>query len=344
MPTDKQDDWLPDFCRAPLIFAVMVLAELVVLIVLLQPGGGADSFFARLGTLSFFAQWLALLCAALLCLTRRYVSKLGRSQQLLVTALIVLLTTVAFSHLVFVLDQALRLNLTLPPERGLEFVLGISAITALVGAAGLRYWWIQMQWKRELRAQSEARVIALEARIRPHFLFNSMNTILSLIAIDPAKAERAVEDLSDLFRAALKHSAELQTLDNELELIERYLSIEKLRLGERLRVKIEVEPEARNAKLPGMVLQPLVENAVYHGIQPREDGGTVTLTARIQGAELRICVRNPLGPNAPKTSGNGIALNNIAERLSLLFGRNSALIVRRDGAEFLAQINLPLAF
>lgn len=322
----------------------MLLAELVVLIILLAPGDNTQPFIQRLGTLSFFAQWLALLCAALLCVSRRFLQGLSATLQVLATGLIVLLTTVLFSHLVFVLDQALKLEMTLPAEKNLEFVLGITAITALVGAIGLRYWWVQMQWKRELRAQAEARVLALEARIRPHFLFNSMNTILSLIAVDPTRAERAVEDLSDLFRAALKHSAELHTLDQELALIERYLSIESMRLGARLRVEMHIDEDARAAQLPAMMLQPLLENAVYHGIQPREDGGTVSVSAQLRGAELKIRVSNPLNPGAVAKPGNGIALNNIAERLSLRYGRQAELKITRDDGQFVAELRLPLSF
>lgn len=335
-------DYLPNFCRAPLIFAVMVLAELVVLVILLAPTEQAQPFLQRLGSLSFFAQWLAMLCAALLCVSRPALRKLPGALQVLATAGLVLATTVVFSHVVFVLDQALKLNMTLAASRNLEFVLGICAVTGLVGAVGLRYWWIQLQWKRELRAQAEARVLALEARIRPHFLFNSMNTILSLISLDPAKAERAVEDLSDLFRAALKHSAELSTLEQELTLIERYLSIEGLRLGDRLRVNFQIDADARAAKLPGMILQPLVENAVYHGIQPSESGGTVAIAAHIQGAELRIAVSNPRVAGAQRRAGNGIALENISERLSLRFGAQAALTISETEQEFVARIRLPL--
>jgi two-component system, LytTR family, sensor histidine kinase AlgZ len=318
----------------------MMLAELVVLIVLLAPGVSSPPTIARLGTLSFFAQWLALLNAAILCLSRRWLMKRTALTQTIAVGAIVLGTTLLVSHLVFVVDQLLKLELTLPAERNLEFVLGITSITGLVGAAGLRYWWIQTQWKRELRAQAEARVMALEARIRPHFLFNSMNTILSLIAIDPVKAERAVEDLSDLFRAALKHSAELNPLREEITLIERYLSIEKLRLGERLNVDIHVDPAALAVTLPGMILQPLVENAVYHGIQPRADGGVVSLHAQLTDGQLKIEIVNPLAPSKTP-GGNGLALDNIRERLKLRYGRRASLTTREAGDRFIAQLTLP---
>ena len=136
------------------------------------------------------------------------------------------------------------------------------------------------QWQERVEAASKAQVDALQARIRPHFLFNSMNTIASLIRTRPAEAERTVEDLSDLFRAALGSAETPGTLGEELDLMDHYLRIEKLRLGDRLRVEIEADELPRDLPLPRLLLQPLVENAIYHGVQPLADGGTIRIAGR----------------------------------------------------------------
>jgi len=180
----------------------------------------------------------------------------------------------------------------------------------------------------------------LQARIRPHFLFNSMNTIASLIRTRPAEAEQTVEDLSDLFRAALGASDKPGTLGEELDLLDDYLRIEKLRLGDRLALDIDTRELPRDMPLPRLLLQPLVENAIYHGIQPRADGGTVRIAGRHSQGRVEITIRNPVPPDAVPRR-NGHALQNIRARIEYHFGKRGELSVEPGGGEYAVTVRLP---
>ena len=212
----------------------------------------------------------------------------------------------------------------------------------MIGAALLRYFYVIEQWRARVRAEAQARVDALQARIRPHFLFNSMNTIASLIRTRPQDAERAVEDLSDLFRAALGADNRLSTLGVEIELARRYLAIEQLRLGERLRVEMDVAALPEKLPVPPLLLQPLVENAVYHGVQPLAAGGVVTLRgARVNGV-VEITIANPRpceGERMP--TRNGMALANTRSRIEYHFGWRGALVVQEGAEDFSVVLRLP---
>jgi two-component system sensor histidine kinase AlgZ len=219
-------------------------------------------------------------------------------------------------------------------------VLGNAAIAALISAALLRYLYVLELWQERVEAASKAQVDALQARIRPHFLFNSMNTIASLIRTRPAEAERTVEDLADLFRAALGSGDASGTLGEELDLMDHYLRIEKLRLGDRLRIDIEADDLPREMPLPRLLLQPLVENAIYHGVQPLAAGGTVHIAGRRLPGGVEISIRNPLPPDAAPRR-NGHALANIRARIEYHFGKRGELSVEPGGGEYTVTVRLP---
>ena len=163
----------------------------------------------------------------------------------------------------------------------------------IVTALLLRYFFVTHQWQKHVRTEARSRIEALQARIRPHFLFNSLNTIAALTRSDPARAEEAVEDLADLFRATLRDSHSPLRLKEELELTRIYQRIEELRLGERLKVRWDVAELPMRAFVPGLTVQPLLENAIYHGIEPLEHGGTVTVTGRVHERPHRDRRREP---------------------------------------------------
>jgi len=185
-------------------------------------------------------------------------------------------------------------------------------------------------------AIAEARLQALQARIRPHFLFNSINAVLSLVRSDPRRAETALEDLADLFRVLMRDNRELTLLEDEVLLCQQYLDLEKLRLGERLLVDWNVKSMPRDALVPPLVLQPLVENAVYHGIEPSSEPGTVSINVFLSRGEVHAILRNPLRENGRRhQSGNRMALDNVRERLALHFDAEASLDSRptKDGYE-----------
>ncbi|MBO9662046.1 sensor histidine kinase [Dokdonella sp.] len=333
-------NWLPQFCSAPTLFAVMVVAELVALVIVLAPEAEARPLLPRLGVASVYVQWLALLNVVALCSLRVPLARLGaRAAYSIAWALAIAITALA-SAVIARMDQALGLALSVPPEASVRFVLANAAICALIAAALLRYLFVLEQWRERVRAASRAQVEALQARIRPHFLFNSMNTIASLIRTRPVEAEHTVEDLADLFRAALRSDASLGTLGEELDLVDHYLRIEQLRLGERLRVERELAAAPRELAVPRLLLQPLIENAINHGIQPLADGGTIAVRARPHEDGVEISIGNPLPPDAP-VMRNGVALANVRARVEYHFGARGELRVQAGPETFLVVLRLP---
>lgn len=190
-------------------------------------------------------------------------------------------------------------------------------------------------------ALAEARLAALNARIRPHFLFNSLNAVLSLIRARPKQAEMALESLSDLFRAAMRDPGELVSLADEIALGRQYLELEQLRLGERLKVEWRIGEVAQTLPIPPLMLQPLLENAVYHGIEPVAEGGTVSIAIEQSGDELRIAIANPLGRRGQHGAGNHIALANIRERLVLYYDLEARLDIEAGERNYEVRITLP---
>ncbi|MDQ2972729.1 MAG: histidine kinase [Rhodanobacteraceae bacterium] len=329
---------LPQFCGLPAVFTLLVVGELVVLISALAPDSHMG--FRAFSTASAFVVWLALLCALALCKATTWFAKLpARTGYLAACAMLVLIVAAA-SALVGWLDHALDTGLT--PLSLPRFVLGNAALAALLGAALLRYFYVLAEWRARLAAVSRAQFEALQARIRPHFLFNSMNTVAALIRIDPNAAERTVEDLTDLFRAALGADDRPSTLGAELALVDRYLAIEQLRLGDRLRVERDVAELPDDLEMPSLLLQPLVENAVYHGIQPLPEGGVVRIRGRRVNAGVEIEIDNPLPPDAPAPR-NGHAQDNVRRRIAYHFGMRGALETLAADGRYTVIVRLPHA-
>ena len=213
------------------------------------------------------------------------------------------------------------------------------ALVALTTFALLAYFHLR---ERALSpALSEARLQALQARIRPHFLFNSINAVLSLIRQEPKRAEVALEDMADLFRVLMADNRELTPLAREIELCRQYLGIEQLRLGERLRVDWQIDAFPRDALVPPLVLQPLLENAVYHGIEPRSEPGTISIHVYALRDELHAVLRNPYREASDHHAGNRMALANIRERLALHFDAEARLSVKASADAYEVRIVMP---
>lgn len=338
-------EWLPDLCRLPVLFAVIVVAEIVVLLLALAQLPHAPWTLQRFAAASLFSIWLALASAALLCLARARLMALGRLASALGAWLIPVLVSAAGAALVHAVDNWLDAGLTFPADQRWAFAGGCAAMAALIGAAALRYFYVQQQWRLQVQAHAHAEVQALQARIRPHFLFNSMNTIASLVRSDPVTAERAIEDLSDLFRAALGAGQGESTLGEELLLCQRYLAIEALRLGDRLQVRWELaEPLPRALVLPRLVLQPLVENAVVHGIARLGAGGEIRIGAAADAAAgvLDVWIENPAPPPGSGQPGNVHAQAGIAQRLAYHFGTAARVTARHAGGYYRCHLSLPM--
>jgi two-component system, LytTR family, sensor histidine kinase AlgZ len=334
--------WMPDFCSLRVLGAVVLLAQLVALVIVLVPDPRAIFNLQRVLAASFLVQWIALASAAFLCKLGPRIAHLSTAIGMAWAWAVPLAVTAIISAMMRLLDEAFRFGV-ISEDVGMQpFVIGAVVLSALFAAAALRYFYVQEQLRLNVERESEARVDALQARIRPHFLFNTLNTVASLIRIDPAAAERAVEDLAELFRASLSNEKNLCPLSRELELVDRYLEIESLRLGDRLRVERLIEPGVRDWPVPLLSLQPLVENAIHHGIQTRADGGTVRIEASEKDGMLYLRVHNPKPGAVPKLSqGNHIALDNIRQRLALHFGAKARLEVESAADYHAATLCLP---
>lgn len=336
--------YLPDFCTSGAVLANVLIVELTALVLTLARDN-AVGFWTDLSRTSLFQLWIGLGGAGLLCWMRKPLNRLQVARgsvavMLLIAALIAVVSagtyTVGKSNLV--VDAGA--SGLFPPELR-PFLFRNVSIGLIVTAIALRYFYVTHEWRRNIEMQATARVHALQARIRPHFLFNSMNTIASLTRSDPAVAEQAVQDLADLFRANLSEKRDTITLAEELEVARTYQRIEELRLGPRLRVDWKIESLPQNALVPGLMLQPLLENAIYHGIEPRPDGGTVTVTGEISGQLITIIVRNPVGDYNSEREGNRLALANIRERLELLYGEAALVKAGRFDAEYIVTLRFP---
>jgi len=217
---------------------------------------------------------------------------------------------------------------------------GRAALLAMTAAASLLLYFDLRSGALD-PAQAEARLVALNARIRPHFLFNSLNAVLSLIRARPQQAEAALESLSDLFRAAMRDPKELVSLGEEIELAKQYLELEHLRLGERLRVDWQIADLRLDLRIPPLMLQPLLENAVYHGIEPAPTGGVVRIALARRDDALCIAIANPIGGPTARADGNRMALANIRERLALYYDLEASLEIVQGATTYEVRIILP---
>lgn len=336
---------LPNFCDARIIFLLILLTELLALVLSIAVPTGYIYFWDYLAFISVLMQWIALMNAVLLCQFRHCLNTKSDRFSISVSFCIMLSVSFISALIILKIDQYLFFDELFSVTEKLDeiFLLRIMVISSALYAIVLRYFYIQRQWRLNLAAQAQSEVDALRARIRPHFLFNSMNTIASLVAISPEKAETAIEDLSDLFRASLSDK-NLNTLEDEIELTTSYLNIELLRMGDRLKVLWNTDNSLNNIKIPALSLQPLVENAIYHGIEPLAEGGKIHISTLKEGKHLIISITNPLGKLSRQLhhKGNQIAQSNIKQRMNLVYGNKAAFIINDTKESYTATLKIPL--
>jgi two-component system sensor histidine kinase AlgZ len=328
--------FIPDLCAAQPVLIMVLLAELLVFIYALASSSLPYFDWELLATSSLFVLWIVLLSAALLCWMRRIFSRTGLAVATAGSLLLVLGVTALSSQAVLLLYPQLTRGID-PSWWMLRNLLVAAVLTGIV----LRNFYLQHQLRMREKLELQARLDSLRARMRPHFLFNTMNSIASLIMSRPRDAEQAVEDLSELFRASLQESRRPTTVADELHLCELYLGIEQLRLGDRLQVVWEIEGAVRQKPMPSLVLQPLVENAVYHGISRLPDGGLVTVQVELAGDSVRASVENPVPDDAGRADGHHMALSNIEQRLHALYGGEGRLQAGRSGDLFRVELQYP---
>jgi two-component system sensor histidine kinase AlgZ len=324
MQNERDNNYfLPDLCKSTSLIILIIATEIIAIVfLLLKPWH--EITLEAFGWISLYLQWITLFSSALLCSVRKHLMNLPNTLAAMLA--FILIVTVIISLSVFLeWLQTGEISWQKPLRNGL--------IGTMLAALLIRYLYVSSELSRQSKAELTARLEALQARIRPHFLFNSMNTIASLIAIDPDKAEKAVEDLSALFRATLGNHNTAVSIDEEIKLCKRYIAMEQLRLGNRLTVSWQLDDLPTTATIPLLTLQPIIENAIYHGIQPSSKPGWIEISisaktpyesTETNGSELTLKVANSLPLNKTSShSGQKMALGNIQARLKAIYGEET---------------------
>lgn len=349
---DSPPPFLSDLCNSQSVFLLVLVAELLALALTISASSGLQHFnWGKLGLISVQIQWVVLFSAIALCRLRFWLGRQNPVRAGCVSYALVLGITLVLSIAGQWIIYGLS-DLALVADYEFEFdawqLLNNMVIAAIMAGILLRYLYLQQQLRNQQQAEMQSRIQALQSRIRPHFLFNSMNSIASLIATDPNTAERVVEDLSELFRASLAEPS-LIPLERELGLCKHYLDIEQLRLGKRLQVDWQIGDCNKNLKIPSLMLQPLVENAIFHGIEPMPRGGKITIRVSQNDKQLSIVISNPYllvkknQPNRePAQRHNRMALDNIRRRLTAHFGAAARLSSSAENGVFTTYIFCPL--
>jgi len=343
-PTEADEhDFLPDFCSAWTVFNVMVLAELLAIIVSLVGQRLTASVFADLFMVSLFVQWVALSTTGALCAARRWLLQRPPAQALVLAYGLMLAVAVLLSEAAMWIMWLAGITASPRPPWYLSFHLQNFTIAAIVDALALRYLLARQRLRQSARAEARARMEVLKYRIRPHFLFNSMNIIASLTRRAPAKAEAAIEDMADLFRLMLDENKHLVPVTSEIQVARKYLALERLRLDRRLKVDWTLGDIPRTAKAPVLMLQLLLENAIHYGVEPRPEGGTLHIRIDVAGDRLRLALDNPPpqpGPGEPP-QGESAAMRNVRQRLAGHYGRDARLEVDDRQDRFTVRVDLP---
>ncbi|MFC0048939.1 sensor histidine kinase [Rheinheimera tilapiae] len=328
---------LPEFCRSGTVLRIIILAQALAILLALVPGVTTE-FWSRLGLISLFVHWVTLPLLALLCLFQRYwrqFSPPALAWFFLLLLLLISLVVGTFAH------QFLQSAGWPGAGDYHSFLLQVLLMSLLVGVIGIQLGILYVQQRLRLDAQARAELDALQARIRPHFLFNSLNTAAELTHSQPDQAEQALLDLASLFRAAL-HSDTAVTLEEDLLLARRYLALEQLRLQHRLQLEWRVPAQLPLLTIPCLTLQPLLENAVRHGIETRSEPGLIRLELTVGSGAVSLLIENPRGDVRPHSGGNGIALSNIRRRLELMYGDRARLVAVMSPDSYGLKLTLPL--
>ncbi|HKW37881.1 MAG TPA: histidine kinase [Burkholderiales bacterium] len=306
-------DALPDFRNLGVISRILLSVNALAVLSALARSRETGEFAAKITEIAGSLEPVLLVVVVVLYAASSLLERLAYAVGVLAVFAIVLAATAAFFPFQSLISGS-------GGGRELAWNLGWAALTTAAVA-----WYFHLRNRAFSPAIAESRLQALQARIRPHFLFNSLNAVLSLIRRDPKRAEGALEDLAELFRTVMADNRQLIALRDELSLCRQYLNLEQLRLGDRLQVEWRLDPSAEDALVPPMVLQPLVENAVYHGIEPGIAPGLIEVRIERRKDRLWLQLTNPYHADYQHRQGNHMALANIRERLQLHFDVEASL-------------------
>jgi two-component system sensor histidine kinase AlgZ len=344
----ERAELLPDFCSVPMALGLMLYGELLAVLLVVASPSPLHTAWERLLPLSALVVVVALLSAVLLCQLRRRLRTRNARLSVFGSWLLIVANAVTVAYAAGNILMWLDGSTWFPEDGSSGLVIRAGLISAIVAALMLRYLYLHRQWRAQVEAAANARFETLQARIRPHFLFNSMNTIASLTQTDPRLAEEVVEDLADLFRAALFNAPSPTTFAQEIELTRRYLNIESHRLGDRMRLEWDLDGVPSDAMMPPLALQPLVENAVYHGIQPSARPGFIRIVGRYRRGMVELSVCNSLpGPEAASGKphkGNRVALENVSQRMEAMFPGSAKVSQSKRDGNYLVSLAFPYSW
>lgn len=325
----RKSNRLPNLRNLGVNLRILVIVNTLVGLATVVLSNNIGEFSSLITSVSAIVQPMLLLSLLLLYAGYPLLSKLNYWHGIAATLIIILFTC---SGVYGLFSQLLIFNNLISHTRTLFFSFIVSAITL---------YYFNLHQRAYSPAIDEARLQALQARIRPHFLFNCINAVLSLIRSQPKQAESALEDMADLFRVLMADNRDLAPLAQEISLCRKYLALEKLRLDERLMIQWQIDDMPPDALIPPLLLQPLIENAVYHGIEPLATGGTLTIQIYTKRNEVHLVISNPYNAGSTRHIGNKMALKNIKERLTLHFDLEASLKSRQANGEYQVHIILP---
>lgn len=337
-PQQTLQHFLPDFCQVNATLYIMFMAQLLAIVLAINTHLLSGHFWVPLALNGLFILWVALISAALLCFCKKQTAQWPPFSTAVFAFAIINVNTLVLTWLVVDLLPQFEI---LPVSSSNNPYFNNVAISSIVSAIILRYLYVLHEWRNKTKAESTAKLDALQARMRPHFLFNSLNTIASLTRENPVLAETLTEDLSELFRASMQASSRMIRFEQECELTRHYLNIEHTRLGERLQTKWSINTIPADALIPPLSLQPLVENAVYHGIEPRHEKSTLLIKGNFDKNIITLTIQNPLPDSRPNREGNHIAIENLRLRLKSCFPHQSSLTLSSADNSFFTQIRFP---
>ena len=344
LSTESTIGFLPALCSPQAILRVMVGAEVLALVLALTSSSATyGASILRLGLTSVFVQWVALSSTLVICIVSKKIQALDVKHITIAVTAIVTAFTIGASVLAIMADSYQKVGVVHYWDT--PFVLRNTFIAIILILLALHYFYVQNERAESLQASTGAKYEALQSRMRPHFLFNSLNTIAQLIHVDKNKAEDALLDLADIFRSTLDTRNRI-SLGEELDVTLRYLRMEGLRMGKkRLNIVWDMDKNTLpfNMEIPPLLLQPLVENAVYHGIQPCRDGGTLGISLYDSGDALQIVVSNPVPPDGTNShqKGNHIAQENLKNRLRLAYGDRANLKITKTEHQYRVSFSIP---
>ncbi|NRB37815.1 MAG: histidine kinase [Pseudomonadales bacterium] len=323
---------LPNLCELQVLFLLMIVMQLLVILEMLFLFGMRFDWL-HFGLVTLYVQAQSLISASMLCTLRIPLAKV--SMEMAVSSAFIVLLLIALVMALLVEHYWLSAIQVVSSDHA--FVWRNVLVSAIISAVALRYLFVQQQLIAQQKSELQASLLALQARIRPHFLFNTLNSIASLITVAPEKAEQMIENLAGLIRASLREDVET-TIEDEWQLCEAYLQIEKIRLDERLSWTCDFSGLNLQAEIPSLSLQPLLENAIYHGIQPNIEKGSITITGHSTDKEVQIQIKNSQNKDLQtpkKHEGHNMAVENIRHRLIRLYGDTATLELCDKGDSFI---------